>query len=179
MTQARALRFETFLSNGRPTAAKVELWIPLLEARVAPPVSRSFPNGDLEETVIELTRSGCFGTCPTYSVTINGKGEVLWRGDANVAVGGEARDRVDPKVVAALLDRARGAGFFDLRDRYAADVTDSATYTVSITHGGRTKRVEDYVGTAAGMPYEVRQLEQAIDRAARTSRWVGPERRPS
>lgn len=176
LAQARALRFEPFVRDGRPAPARVTVLFPLVETRVPPPPSRSFPQGDLSSARIELVRTGCYGTCPAYRVSISGSGEVLWDGVGNVAKVGEARGQVDPEVVAALLERARAIGFFDLRDVYRANITDGPTYEVSVTIGGKTKRVEDYMGAHAGMPYAVTSFEQAVDRAARTAVWIGPDR---
>lgn len=175
LAQVRALRFEPFVRDGRPVTANLEIFVPLVEVRASPPPSLSFPEGPLAGATIELKRTQCFGPCPAYSVTISGTGDVTWRGDANVAVRGEANDRIDPRIVEALLVRARSAGFFDLRDIYRADVTDGPTFTITVTLAGRTKRVEDYDGALVGMPYEVTLLEQAIDRAARTARRIGPD----
>lgn len=178
LDQVRALRFEPFVRDGVPVIANLEVFVPMVEVRSSPPPSRTFPEGPLAGTRIELKRTQCFGSCPAYTVTISGAGEVTWQGDAYVAIRGEAKDKIDPKVVTALLDRAKAAGFFDLRDVYRADVTDGPTFTITITHGGRIKRVEDYNGELVGMPYEVTLLEQAIDRAARTARWIGPDQLP-
>lgn len=179
LAQVRALRFEPFARDGRSVTANLEILVPLVEVRPPrPPTSRTFPEGPLAETSITLKRTQCFGSCPAYTVTISGTGEVTWLGDANVAVRGQAKDKIDPKVVMALLDRARAAGFFDLRAVYRGDATDGPTFTITITRGGRTKQVEDYVGALVGMPYEVTLLEQAIDRAARTARWIGPDQSP-
>ncbi|HMS03660.1 MAG TPA: DUF6438 domain-containing protein, partial [Gemmatimonadaceae bacterium] len=132
----------------------------------------------LADTRFILSRTGCFGSCPAYTVTIEGSGEVTWQGEAYVAQRGAARRRIEPSAVTALLDRARAAGFFDLKDVYRADITDGATYTVTITHGGLSKTVEDYDGALVGMPWEVTLLEQAIDRAAGTAKWIGPDQMP-
>lgn len=178
LAQVRSLRFAPFTVEGRPVTAHVEMFIPLVESRTPPPPSRTFPEGSLADTRVVLSRTGCFGSCPAYTVTIEGSGEVTWQGEAYVAQRGAARGSIEPSAVAALLDRARAAGFFDLKDVYRADITDGATYTVTITHGGLSKTVEDYDGALVGMPWEVTLLEQAIDRAARTAQWIGPDQRP-
>ena len=55
---------------------------------------------------------------------------------------------------------------------YRASVTDNPTYVLSIAIGGRTKEVEDYVGAWEGMPAVVSELEEEVDKLARTERWI-------
>lgn len=121
---------------------------------------------------ITLSRSVCYGTCPVYSVQIAGDGTVVYHGQDCVAQSGEQRARIPTATVRALLDAFRQAGFFSLHERYAASITDNPTYSTSIAFDGRKKTVSDYAGGAVGMPEAVSALEDAIDRAAGTERWV-------
>lgn len=121
---------------------------------------------------IVLSRSVCFGFCPDYTVRISGEGEVVYDGRAFVNVRGEARARIAPAEVAALLARFDAIGFERLRDHYHANVTDMPTFTLTLTRNGHSKRVIDYAGTLAGMPESVRALQDEIDRVAGTARWV-------
>ncbi len=129
------------------------------------------------DVVIRLERTSCFGECPVYSVSIDAKGNVTYDGTEFVRVKGRQTDRIPVPRVAELLATADRIGFFDLRDQYRTIrnpdgtetmVTDLPTTFVTITRGGRSKRIEDYVGA----PAELKQLEQQIDEAARTVRWV-------
>jgi hypothetical protein len=51
-------------------------------------------------------------------------------------------------------------------------VTDLPTAFVTVTHSGRSKRVEDYIGAPQGL----KELEQQIDETARTQRWIRLDR---
>ena len=140
-------------------------------------------------TTISLTRSACYGTCPNYTVVIHGDGQVRFSTNLEpvsavdalhrqfaqsrgVLLAGTHVDHVPAQSVAALLAQFQHVGFWHLRDRYAARVTDNPTQIITLETGGRRKRVVDYVGTEAGMPQSVRDLEDAIDRVAGTARWV-------
>jgi len=144
---------------------------------------------DPSNTTISLTRSACYGTCPNYTVVIHGDGQVRFSTDLEpvsgvdalhrqfaqsrgVLVAGTHEDRVPAQSVAALLAQFQRVGFWQLQDRYAARVTDNPTQIITLEVGGRRKQVVDYVGTEAGMPQSVRDLEDAIDRVADTARWV-------
>jgi len=141
------------------------------------------------QTRIILQRSACYGSCPDYKVIIDGLGRVTFttetrpvdpvsgvhRGYARsvgVLLPGTHHARIDPGEVQALLDRATAANFFALKPEYRAGMTDAPTYAVTIATGKATKTVTDYVGLEAGMPREVKDLEDAIDGAAGTKRWI-------
>jgi hypothetical protein len=121
---------------------------------------------------ITLTRSVCFGFCPDYTVTITGEGAVSYVGRRFVNVVGEQHATVPREEVQALLRRFDAVNFEALNDSYRAPVTDIPTYTLSLERNGRRKTVVDYGGVSAGMPREVRALEDEIDRVAQTSRWI-------
>ena len=140
------------------------------------------PESVPDDLVIKLERTRCFGGCPVYSVTIDAKGNVTYEGRWFVHVEGRVTDRIPVSRVAALLATAKRIGFFELRDQYLTRknpdgsetrVTDLPTTFVTITSEGRTKRVEDYFGA----PESLQELEQQIDDAAVTKRWVRPEER--
>ena len=82
------------------------------------------------------------------------------------------RSSVAPAVVASLLDKFRAADFWSRRPRYITPVTDNPTYIITLTVGRQTKSVIDYDGRDAGMPPSVTALENEIDQAAGTERWV-------
>lgn len=122
--------------------------------------------------MITLTRTVCFGFCPAYTVTINGDGQVTYRGDRFVNVTGEHQAQIPREDVQALLRRFDQIGFETLRDAYRARVTDLPTYTITLERNGRRKVVADYGGLSAGMPQAVRELQDEIDRVANTAQWV-------
>lgn len=131
----------------------------------------------LDDVVIRLERTSCFGECPVYTVSIDAKGNVIYDGAKFVRVEGRQTDRIPVSRVLAILATADRIGFFDLRDRYRTIrnpdgtetmVTDMPTAFVTITRGGRSKRVEDYLDA----PHGLKELEQQIDETARTTRWI-------
>ena len=148
-----------------------------------------FPAVVDEDVTITLQRTACYGNCPDYTVTIDGSGNVRFatRGaegpgaaevhrafssDDGVLLPGVHTDSVDPQVVRDLVNRFRAADFFALKDEYVAPITDNPSYVLTFRTGTRSKTVVDYVGEKVGMPAGVTALEEAVDRAAGTARWV-------
>lgn len=140
------------------------------------PISASgggFPEvRDWKSVRITLDRAMCLGACPSYVVQISGDGAVLFQGRACVGTKGEQRAQIPEAAVKELVAKFRAADYFSLRDSYAAQITDNPTYTTSISFDGRKKIVSDYVGSSVGMPHAVTGLEDAIDAAAGTKRWI-------
>lgn len=149
-----------------------------------------FPDVDRDKLEISLQRTACFGSCPDYKVTIAGDGGVVFEttpnldsddvsmvhrafsAESGVRVPGTHKTTIEAAAVDRLLEHFRKARFFTLRDEYRAEVTDNPTYIVSINTGNGSKTVIDYVGREAGMPNEVTALQDAIDEAAGTDRWI-------
>src|SRR3954470_3094601 len=144
--------------------ARVASVLLLAIASTAAAQTRTMP----ADTVIRLQRTSCFGTCPAYAVTIDATGSVTYEGERNVRVVGQETAGIAPASIARLLQVADRVQFFALRDAYDGDITDLPTTYVSITAGGRTKKVKDYYGAPPGL----KELEDAIDAAARTKRWI-------
>ncbi len=135
-----------------------------------------------DDFVIKLERTSCFGPCPVYSVTIDATGSVTYEGKKFVRVGGRQSDQIPVSQVAELVATVDRVRLFELNDEYrvirnpdgtTTMVTDLPTTFVTVTMGGRSKRVEDYFGA----PELLHQLEKAIDEAARTARWTTAEGR--
>jgi hypothetical protein len=147
------------------------------------------PAIDRAKLRITLQRTACFGTCPDYLVTIDGYGNVVFQTrppieggaaevhqmmspDSGVLFPGRHVDKIPQEIVDNLVDQFRGAGFFSLKKEYVAQITDSPTYVLTLDTGHGRKSVVDYVGKEIGMPVSVTNLQEAVDRAAGTARWV-------
>jgi hypothetical protein len=139
------------------------------------PVQRiAFPAiHDWHSLRITLKRTLCFGTCPAYSVTIDGDGNVTFDGQTYVANKGRRIDRIAPEQVKLLFAAFQKSDFFWLFDSYSSRITDMPTYVVTLVYDGHSKTVTDYAGLHIGMPQAVADLESLIDKTADTERWIG------
>lgn len=153
------------------------------------PNAAKFPLVDYSKLRITLQRTACFGQCPDYTVTISGNGSVVFTTDyqpadpvagvhrefsrsVGVLVPGTHRTRIDADAVKALVQQFRESQFFNLKNEYRYGATDAPTYIISIDTGHGSKQIVDYIGRQAGMPAAVTALEDAIDKAAETRRWI-------
>uniref|UniRef100_UPI0035CC196A DUF6438 domain-containing protein n=1 Tax=uncultured Sphingomonas sp. TaxID=158754 RepID=UPI0035CC196A len=185
----RAWTFRPQMFDGKPVNAVGRVSISYQKQPDPPNAAIVFPAADPTDFEITLHRSACFGSCPDYRVTVHGDGLVEFdtgdnhfRGTAaqvhleyngnNVLLPGHHTARVDPMAVARLLDQFRAAHFYGLKKEYAYGATDASTQVLTVRVGKASKSLTDYIGTMAGMPQAVRELEEAVDAVAGTGRWV-------
>jgi TonB family protein len=117
---------------------------------------------------VELSRSGCYGTCPSYSVRVSEDGNVLWKGGGFVETVGERHSTITPEAANALLQQFLAPRFWALCGGYDASVTDNPSMQVEVRIGGRSKKVWNYAESA---PQFERAFEDAVDAAAETHVW--------
>lgn len=167
------LHFRPFEDQGHPAPAQFEIQIPVRALVEQSPKHVPFPQiHNWRSVKIVLSRTGCYGTCPSYRVEIHGDGTVLYEGGSFVAISGAHRTLVSSDVVSELAEAFRAADYFSLKDKYMWGATDLPTYTTSISMDGKTKEVVDYDGEHVGMPESVSKLEKTIDRLSGVERWT-------
>jgi len=173
VAEARHWKYLPFEKDGVPATVAITDHVRILPPEKLPKIHRDFPHtGSGNGVVMTLERTGCFGSCPGYSVEIHGDGTVIFTGKSFVVVAGEHRDRLSPEQVSELIDAFRAADYFSLEDDYSYGMTDNPTYLTSFRVDQVEKHVRDYVGDEAGMPEAVSELEATIDRVANTKKWI-------
>ena len=142
-------------------------------------ISQAKATSPLQNTVsispsdfLELERTKCFGSCPSYTVRIQADGQVTWKGADYVKVPGQATAKVSAEQARALIEKAIANNFWDLNAVYTAPVTDNPTYYTTLHVGSREKRVSNYYRMA---PDWVNKLEGEIDSLANSDRWINGE----
>ncbi|GAB4145621.1 MAG: hypothetical protein OHK0017_05400 [Patescibacteria group bacterium] len=123
---------------------------------------------DLSSVEITIERQPCFGYCPVYSVTINGSGEVIYKGTANVKVTGEQKSQISKEEVKKLVEEFKKADYFNLKDEYTANVSDVPTTITSLKLNGKSKRIIDYYNA----PESLKALESKIDETVNVQQWT-------
>ena len=125
---------------------------------------------------ISLERRPCFGTCPVYTVTLDGSGTVRFEGRRFVKDTGTVMRTVPPARVDSLARELEAAGYFAFADRYVMGepgcgryATDLPTVITEVRIGPRAKRVEHDHG-CADAPERLSALERRIDEVVQTER---------
>ena len=133
----------------------------------------------MEDVLITIERTPCFGTCPVYTLSLTGEGVVTFNGVRFTRTTGQAMDTVPADSVAALLREIQGAGYFSMKDNYTPSQpdacgmhhTDAPSVTTSVKTDTQSKQIVNYHG-CSGAPPALRAVEDAIDRVAGTKQWL-------
>jgi (2Fe-2S) ferredoxin len=125
----------------------------------------------MTNVVITLTRSRCFGVCPTYNVTIYGNGTVLYEGIANVNSIGIQRSNISENQVRQLISEFKKIDYFSLNETDIAShvVYDAPLFTTSLSINGRIKTIHHY---ETADPPVLTDLENKIDEIVNSSQWI-------
>lgn len=132
-----------------------------------------FPVTDGQAVSITLERENQLGTGSEYAVTLASDGVIDFCGQSYLKVPGQHRERISSMAFETLVGEFRKADFFSLDDRYIGPAEDGPTYYLRIQIGDQEKTVVDFFGGMEGMPAVVTSLQDAVDEAAGTSRWIG------
>ena len=125
-----------------------------------------------EDTAVTLTRSGCYGTCPAYVVTIFGSGRVEFRGETYVCEKSPVATQIDSKLARRLVDGLQVVDFSKMSSYTHHDLIHGFMATVTLRQGGSEHKVEHYHGDA-NAPRLLSMIEERIDVVAGTSAWLG------
>src|SRR5215813_2520876 len=132
---------------------------------------------DLAGITIDFARSGCYGDCPAYKLTIHGDGRVEYDGENNVKNKGKKTGLLDVAAVREIIAEFDAAKFlsigqYSLKECSCTVCTDMPTVTTGITTKSTVHSVEHYYGCTCA-PKALRLLEAKIDKIAKTEQWTG------
>lgn len=140
---------------------------------------------DLE---IKLSRTGCYAAanaCPTYDLTVNADGSVVFEGKDVTEIKGKVEDKISEEKLLRLIEEFQKADFFSLEDSYdhencPSTATDSPDANTSIQINGKKKSVRHYLGCYTKYPQvyppKLFKLENKIDEIVGTERWIGEQK---
>jgi hypothetical protein len=122
--------------------------------------------------IATLERTGCYGECPVYRLTVNSDGSVVYVGTRWVKVLGRQVYKVSEAQMTELQAAFEHANFSQLRDYDKVESTDDDWAHISYRRGGGFKRVRHYHGDNAA-PAALGALEDEFDRIVDSGRLVG------
>ena len=109
------------------------------------------------QAIATLERTGCYGECPVYRLTVNSDGSVVYVGTRWVKVLGRQVYKLSEAQVAELQAAFERANFSQLRDYDKVESTDDDWAHLSYRRGERLQ---------AGAPLSRRQRRTACARRA-------------
>jgi len=129
----------------------------------------------MNSLTIQMSRGPCFGSCPSYTITIHGDGLVEYAGGKHVKVQGSQTGVVSKEQIVDILASLDRAKFWSLEDRAFAWCFDSGSVSVSVSIDGETKRVVSDDGCTGGKSGPQAQFVKSsaeIDTIVRSDKWV-------
>jgi TonB family protein len=121
-----------------------------------------------KDDYVEISRSSCMGTCPSYTVKVEADGAVSWNGEAWVALIGGRKSTIDPESARRLLEKFRTTDFWSYCRSYSRNITDSSGTEITVQLGGKMRKISDYADSS---PEELQDLLLEVDRVVDTHRW--------
>jgi hypothetical protein len=119
-----------------------------------------------------LERTGCYGECPVYRLTVNTDGSVVYVGTRWVKVLGRQEYKITEAQLTELQSAFDRANFMVLHDYDRVESTDDDWAHLSFRRGTGFKRVRHYHGDNAA-PQALSNLEDEFDRLVDSGRFVG------
>ena len=157
------------------------------------------------ELSLSMKRSGCYGRCPIYDLTVQPDGKVLFEGKFWTKITGKAEDKLTEEQLKLLTVEIEKADFFSLNDDYGFKskncpniATDNAGVNLYIKLNGKEKTINHYLGCLENdkpnihtndnlaikkaeelqeivFPQPLYNLENKIDEIVGTKRWIGEQ----
>jgi hypothetical protein len=119
-------------------------------------------------TAIELMKSGCYGTCPAYTVRFTADGHATYAGDMYAPRIGRFAGLADFERLAAWIDSQHPE---TLEDGYATGWIDSQRVTLIVERGTRRKVVT--TANESEIPLRLEGMILALDGETERVRWSG------
>jgi len=124
-----------------------------------------------ETIVISFERTACFGQCPTFLANFYSDGKVQYHGIDNVENKGHFKGNITSSELEGIYQVALDIGFFSMKDKYDAQITDvpSQIYFIGM-HGDKKKVFSRY-----NAPPELKKLGEHIDKVLTGIDWLAEE----
>lgn len=115
-----------------------------------------------DSVFFSLERTPCFGTCPTYKVTIMQDGAAVYEGRRFAPREGRYTGQVDAATMQALKEEAEARGFYGMDDVYDRPVTDLPSVIIRVNADGRDKQVVGRVGPPQAFKNFTQRAEELL-----------------
>ena len=127
-------------------------------------------------TEVTLERTGCFGTCPIYRVTLRRDGTLIYEGIRFVSMLGTYKGQAYD--FARLAEFILAQDYFNLKDDYWIQGTDLPSTITSVVRADKRKTVTNNAGIGPVGLWGIEMVIDGIWRSAKLEKVVEPPARP-
>jgi (2Fe-2S) ferredoxin len=118
---------------------------------------------------ISLQKTACFGTCPQYTFTLNGKGEMEFNGKMFTKMDGIWTSQLDQNQINEIFTEIGDDKLMDLADEYPSNYSDLPSSIITYNNGEKTKTIRVEGTHPAVLDVVIKKLELKIDSASWTN----------
>lgn len=111
------------------------------------------------DTYFSMYRSGCYGNCPVYKVTIQKDGNIAYFGKSNVKNIGEKSDKLSAEQVTNLFEMLSKYEWETYLEEYPIDNVDFPGFYLEYANGKLLRKVQGN----SNSPKELQELTLKID----------------
>jgi len=131
---------------------------------------------NLDSVTVELSRGPCFGSCPAYTVTVRGDGQVQYVGQRRLpGIQTKKSGTVGREKVVEILQVLDRVEFMTLEGHAFFWAFDTPTVGVRTSLDGKTKQVASdasFVGSPKGRQARFVEATREIDAILASSAWL-------
>lgn len=135
----------------------------------------SFTESMESDTLLKMERTICFGTCPSYTLSILQNGDVTFNGREFVEHKGEATGEISQENLDVLIQKIRDSHFMEIPSNPECEsrMTDHPSVFLTIWLADKQHSITHYQG-CKGFQYEKKlyDLEETIDSLSGAKKWV-------
>lgn len=129
------------------------------------------PQKQVNEAVIEMSKTKCYGKCPVFSIVISSDGNAVYTGEMNVSKVGKFTKHFTAEEMQKLFSAFESADFGSFKDEYPDKSKDMSVISISYTKESKIKKVK---GTYRA-PKTLKSLVRQIDIIAESEGWKKEE----
>lgn len=121
-------------------------------------------SANTDKVVLKMERTGCYGRCPIYQVTIHGNGLLEYNAVRFTEKDGQYTATLSKDDLRSVLDAAQSAKLFDMADKYPVNrqpPVDVPSCIVTYTEKDKVKKIVDY--RMMDTPDALTKLEKLVD----------------
>lgn len=130
--------------------------------------SKNGMNYKADEKIIEISKSGCFGRCPVYTMTVYGKGLVEYKGERFTDKMGVYTKQLSEADYTTLFADFKNANLWQYQDEYNSLIPDLPMISIHYYNKGSQKKIMG----KEGRPEVLMTLEKQLDAIASEAGWT-------
>ena len=113
--------------------------------------------------LVTMSRTGCYGTCPQYKISIYSDGLIMYNGTRFVKRLGCFKSKITSSQIDFIKSELRKISFFDLDSEYISPITDIPSVITEVTLDGFTHRVRDRLDGPRFLKDFYKRLDATVD----------------